>query len=201
MNRPNYMQEIRNRIEAAKIGSVFVASDFADITEAKRISEYLVRLSADNTVRSVMRGVFYKPEYSKLLDEYIAPAPDAVAHALARNYGWTIFPCGDTALNLLGLSTQVPVVWSYVSDGPYKEYSYDNATIKYKHTTNKEVSKLSPKTALVIQALKTLGKDNVQNDTIERIKEETTLDERRTMLIEAQYATAWIYKIIKTICR
>ena len=201
MNRPNYMQEIRDRIEAAKIGSVFVASDFADITEAKRISEYLMRLSADNTVRSVMRGVFYKPEYSKLLDEYIAPAPDAVAHALARNYGWTIFPCGDAALNLLGLSTQVPVVWSYVSDGPYKEYSYDNATIKYKHTTNKEVSKLSPKTALVIQALKTLGKDNVQNDTIEKIKEETTLDERRTMLIEAQYATAWIYEIIKTICR
>ena len=49
-----------------------------------------------------MRGVFYKPKYSKLLDEYIAPSPDAVAHALARNYGWTIFPCGDTALNLLG---------------------------------------------------------------------------------------------------
>lgn len=201
MNRPNYMQEIRSRIEAAKIGSVFVASDFADITETKRISEYLVRLCADNTVRCVMRGVFYKPEYSKLLDEFIAPAPDAVAHALARNYGWTIFPCGDTALNHLGLSTQVPVVWSYVSDGPYKEYSYDNATIKYKHTTNKEVSRLSPKTALVIQALKTLGKDNIQNDTIERIKEETTSDERKTMLSEAQYATAWIYEIIKTICR
>ena len=201
MNRPNYMQEIRNRIEAAKPGSVFVASDFADVTEPKRISEYLVRLSADNTVRCVMRGVFYKPEYSKLLDEYIAPAPDAVAHALARNYGWTIFPCGDTALNLLGLSTQVPVVWSYVSDGPYKEYTYDNATIKYKHTTNKEVSGLSPKTALVIQSLKTLGKDNVRNDVIERIKKETTPEERRTMLTEAQYATAWIYEIIKTICR
>ncbi len=201
MNRLNYMQEIRKRIEIAPIGSVFVASDFADITETKRVSEYLVRLSADNTVKCVMRGVFYKPKYSKLLDEYIAPAPDAVAHALARNYGWTIFPCGDTALNLLGLSTQVPVVWLYVSDGPYKEYSYDNATIKYKHMTNKEVSKLSPKTALVIQALKTLGKDNIQSDTIERIKEVTTTDERKTMLIEAQYVTAWIYEVIKIICR
>lgn len=201
MNRPNYMQEIRRRIEAAKNGSVFVASDFADITEAKRISEYLVRLSADNTVICVMRGVFYKPKYSKLLDEYIAPSPDAVAHALARNYGWTIFPCGDTALNLLGLSTQVPVVWSYVSDGPYKEYSYDNATIKYKHTTNKEVSKLSPKTALVIQALKTLGKENIKDETIERIVTVTTPDERKAMLVEAQYATAWIYETIRTICR
>ena len=195
------MQEIRRRIEAAKNGSVFVASDFADITEAKRISEYLVRLSADNTVICVMRGVFYKPKYSKLLDEYIAPSPDAVAHALARNYGWTIFPCGDTALNLLGLSTQVPVVWSYVSDGPYKEYSYDNATIKYKHTTNKEVSKLSPKTALVIQALKTLGKENIKDETIERIVTVTTPDERKAMLVEAQYATAWIYETIRTICR
>ena len=201
MNRPNYMQELRRRIEAAKNGSVFVASDFADITETKRISEYLVRLSADNTVICVMRGVFYKPKYSKLLDEYIAPSPDAVAHALARNYGWTIFPCGDTALNLLGLSTQVPAVWSYVSDGPYKEYSYDNATIKYKHITNKEVSKLSPKTALVVQALKTLGKENIKDEIIERIVAVTTPDERKAMLTEAQYATAWIYETIKTICR
>lgn len=201
MNRTNYMHEIRLRIEAAKNGSVFVASDFADITETKRISEYLVRLSADNTVICVMRGVFYKPKYSKLLNEYIAPSPDAVAHALARNYGWTIFPCGDTALNLLGLSTQVPVVWSYVSDGPYKEYTYNNATIKYKHTTNKEVSRLSPKTALVIQALKTLGKENINDETIERILTVTTPDERKAMLAEAQYATAWIFETIKTISR
>ncbi len=201
MNRPGYMQEIRKRIEAVKTGSVFVASDFADITGTKRISEYLMRLSADGTVKSVMRGVFYKPEYSMLLDEYTAPAPDAVAHALARNFGWTVFPCGDTALNLLGLSTQVPVVWSYVSDGPYKEYSYDYATIDFRHTANKEVSGLSPKTALVIQALKALGKDSISNDTKEKIKEKTSPEERTAMLSEAKHATAWIYEIIKTICR
>lgn len=201
MDRRNYMQEMRDRIEAAKVGSVFVASDFADITETKRVSEYLVRLSENNIVKCVMRGVFYKPEYSKLLDEYIAPAPNAVANAIARNYGWSIIPCGDTALNLLGLSTQVPVVWSYVSDGPYKAYSFDRTTIRYKHTTNKEISKISPKTALVIQALKTLGKDAIRDETIERIKAETTPDERKAMLTEAQYATSWIYETIKTICR
>ena len=201
MNRPNYMQEIRSRIESAKSGSVFVASDFADITETKRISEYLVRLSTSNVVKCVMRGVYYKPGYSKLLDEYIAPAPDAVADAIARNYGWSIVPCGDTALNLLGLSTQVPAVWSYVSDGPYKEYSYNGTTIKFKHTANREISKISPKTALVIQAIKTLGKGNIRNDTVEKIISETTPDERKIMLAEAQYATSWIYEFIKTVCR
>ena len=108
---------------------------------------------------------------------------------------------GDTALNLLGLSTQVPAVWSYVSDGAYKEYSFDSTTIKFKRTTNKEISKLSPKTALVIQAIKALGKEHVSDEIIEKIRSETSADERTTMLKEAQYATAWIYRIIKVICR
>ncbi len=201
MNRPIFISEIRSRIESAKDGSVFVASDFADITETKRISECLERLTDSDTLRRVMRGVYYKPKYSRLLGEYVAPAPDAVARAIARNYGWTIVPCGDTALNLLGLSTQVPAVWSYVSDGPYKEYSYDNTTIKYKHTTNKEISKLSRKTALVIQALKTLGKENISSEALSKIRDATTSSERKDMLTEAQYATAWIYETIKTICR
>ena len=201
MDRPDYLNEIRNRIKAEKYGSVFVATDFADIAENVKIGVCLSRLEDEKTLLRIMRGVYYKPEYSTLLGEYIAPAPDAVAHAIARNFGWTIVPCGDTALNLLGLSTQVPAVWSYVSDGAYKEYSFDSTTIKFKRTTNKEISKLSPKTALVIQAIKALGKEHVTDGIIEKIRSETSADERTTMLKEAQYATAWIYGIIKVICR
>ena len=201
MPRPDYLNALKERVQAAVDGSVFVASDFADIAENVKIGVSLSRLAEEGLIRRVMRGVYDKPEYSNLLDEYIAPAPDAVAHAVARNFGWTIVPCGDTALNLLGLSTQVPVVWSYVSDGPYKEYGYDNTTIKFKHTTNKEISKLSSKTALIIQALKTLGKDCISDAVILKIRSETDEAERRTMLIEAQYATAWIYEAIKSICR
>ena len=201
MDRPDYLNEIRNRIKAEKYGSVFVATDFADIAENVKIGVCLSRLEDEKTLLRIMRGVYYKPEYSTLLGEYIAPAPDAVAHAIARNFGWTIVPCGDTALNLLGLSTQVPAVWSYVSDGAYKEYSFDSTTIKFKRTTNKEISKLSPKTALVIQAIKALGKEHVSDEIIEKIRSETSAGDRTTMLKEAQYATAWIYGIIKVICR
>ena len=201
MDRPDYLNEIRNRIKAEKYGSVFVATDFADIAENVKIGVCLSRLEEEKTLLRIMRGVYYKPEYSSLLGEYIAPAPDAVAHALARNFGWTIVPCGDTALNLLGLSTQVPAVWSYVSDGAYKEYSFDSTTIKFKRTTNKEISKLSPKTALVIQAIKALGKEHITDKIIEKIRSQTSPGERTTMLKEAQYATAWIYRIIKVICR
>ena len=104
-------------------------------------------------------------------------------------------------MNLLGLSTQVPSAWSYVSDGTYKEYSYDNTTISFKRTTNKEISRLSEKTAIVIQALKALGKEHITDETKAKIRSALTDTERETMLSEAKYATAWIYEIIKDICR
>lgn len=201
MDRPNYIREIKNRISAAENGSVFVATDFVDITDKKTVAMGLTRLESDGVIRRLLRGVYEKPEYNEFLQEYVAPIPDKVAHALARNFGWTIVPCGDTALNLLGLSTQVPSVWIYVSDGIYKEYAYDNTVIQFKKTTNKEVSKLSYKTALTIQALKAIGKDKVNEIIIENLRNLLTESEKRNMLHEAKTATYWVYEYIKLVCR
>ena len=201
MSRPNYLGEIKNRILAEKIGAVFVASDFADLTDKAIANVVLSRLESEGIIRRVLRGVYDKPEYNEFLKEYVAPIPNNVAHALARNYGWTIVPCGDTALNLLGLSTQVPATLVYVSDGTYKEYTYDKTTIQFKRTTNKEVSKLSYKTALTIQALKALGKDKINDTVLARLRKLLTDEERQTMLLEAKTATSWIYEYIRQICR
>ena len=92
----------------------FVNSDFSDIADINTVKQSINRLIQENTLRRVFRGVFEKPKYSKLLGEYVAADPDAVAEALARCYHWTIAPCGNTALNMLGLSTQVTAVWSYI---------------------------------------------------------------------------------------
>ena len=200
MNRINYLEKIKNRITLSQKGSVFITSDFFDIADTDVVNKCLSRLEKANVIRRVMRGVYEFPEYSEFLNEYVVPSPDKVAHALARNYGWTIVPCGDTALNLLGLSTQVPAVWSYVSDGTYKTYEYDKNVLKFRHTTNKEITGITYKTALVIQAIKSLGKDNIDNKKIQKISKGLTEEEKRKMLTEAKHSTAWIYKIIKKIC-
>lgn len=201
MARPNYLNEIKRRILTYESGTVFVAADFADITDKKTASVGLSRLETEGVIRRILRGVYDKPAYNRFLGEFVAPIPDKVAHAIARNFGWTIVPCGDTALNLLGLSTQVPAVWVYVSDGTYKEYLYDNTTIQFKRTTNKEVSKLSYKTALVIQALKALGKDNIDEMVISRLQKKLTAEEKKAMVSEAKAVTSWIYEYLKQICR
>lgn len=201
MKRPDYLNQIRGNIERAEAGSVFVSTDFTDITDKKTVNMGLIRLADEGLIKKILFGVYYKPEFSELLCETVAPSPNKVAHALARNFGCTIVPCGDTALNLLGLSTQVPSQWVYFSDGAYKEYTFDNTTIKFKRTTNKEISKVSYKTALTIQALKALGKENITEQVISRLKKILTDEEKEKMLAESKSATSWVLELIKVICK
>lgn len=200
MKRNISFNQIEERIRNSQKGTIFLTSDFIDLASSDAANKALLRLEEAGLIRRILFGVYEYPEYNEFLNEYVEPSADRVAHALARKFGWTIIPCGDTALNLLGLSTQVPSVWLYVSDGTYKEYTYGNTTIKFKRTTNKEISKLSYKTALVIQAIKALGKENITNEIINKIAQATTDEEKAQMFAEAKYATSWIYDIIKTIC-
>ncbi len=194
-----YSQQIQERIGAAAEGTVFVGPDFADIADAETIRRNLNRLAQAGILRRILRGVFEKPEYSEMLKECVAADPEKVAKALARNYHWTIAPCGNAALNLLGLSTQVPAVWSYISDGPYKTYRWNNTTLLFKHRTNKEITGLSRITILVIQALKTLGRENVTSKTIRILKSRPSKDDKTAMLQEAAESTDWVYDTIRLI--
>ncbi len=194
-----YIYEIRERILAANEGSIFASSDFADIANTNTVRSALYRLVQEGVLRRILNGIFEKPKYSKLLGEYVAADPEAVAKALARSYHWTIAPCGNTALNLLGLSTQVTAVWSYISDGPYKTYEWNSTKIEFKHRTNKEITGLSYMTSLVIQALKTLGKANVTPEIISTLSDQLTEADKEAMLKEAAESTDWVYDTIRKI--
>ena len=200
MSRPETLSQVRKRIESANPGDVFIPADFSDIAEARKITMCLSRLLKDGTLEKVKRGVYMKPRYSTLLKCQVPPKADTVASAIARNYGWTIVPCGDTALNYLGLSTQIPAVWAYVSDGPYKSYDAGHMHFQFKHTDKKnELIGISRTTAVVIQALRALGKDGIDTDVIRRLSDVLSREEKQQMLRESQYTASWIYETIKQI--
>ena len=196
----SYSEQIKQRIENSPAGTIFINSDFTDIAETETIRRNLNRITQTGLLRRVLNGIYEKPKYSKLLKEYVAVDPDQVAKAIARNYHWTIVPCGYTALNLLGISTQVTAIWSYISDGPYRKYEWNNTCIEFKHRTNKEISGLSYMTRLIIQALKTLGKENISKEVIVMLSDRLTFEEKTTMLKEAAESTDWVYNVIRKIC-
>lgn len=200
MQQDSIIQQIFERIEKGNRDSVYIAMDFLDLGEYHAVRQALLRLEKSGKIQKIMRGVYYYPRYSELIGEYEAPSPRKVAEALARKFNWTIAPCGDTALNQLGLSTQVPARWSYISDGPYHEFEIGNLTIEFKHRNNREISGMSPITALVIQALKALGKGNIDETQINIIKRKLTGEDKARILQEAQQSTIWVYDVMKQIC-
>lgn len=192
--------EIKKRIELAEEGAVFVISDFKDIATTTTVRKCLGRQVEEKNIRRIMSGVYEKPVYSNLIKEYIPANPDAVAYAIARNFRWNIAPCGDVALNKLGLSTQVPAVWSYISDGPYRKFSWGNITLSFKHRANREISFMSESTILVVEALKTLGKEHIDDSIISNLKNRLPETEKKKMLEEATGVSEWIYAVIRKVC-
>ncbi|BDQ48822.1 hypothetical protein EfsSVR2281_06330 [Enterococcus faecalis] len=101
-----------------------------------------------------------------------------MALAIARKYNWNIAPYNSTALNLLGLSTQVPTHYKYISSGRYKEYKIGDTILEFKKVNPGEIANMSLKTATVIQAIKSLGKESINDQVIQKIRENLTEKEK-----------------------
>lgn len=200
MDNCGYQNRIIEYIKDQGGDNVFVPSDFATLANRETIKKALQRLVADKLITRLFRGVYYYPRYIEILDEVSKPNPNAIADAIARNYGWTIVPSGDAALNILGMSTQVVASWVYFTDGPYKSYDCDGYTIEFKHRTNREITNLSYTSAIVVQAMKSLGKENLSTEIIENLKAKLSKQDKQKMLRETQFVTDWIYEVIKLIC-
>ena len=198
--RPKYQSQIEERIMGYPYGTAFSASDFLDIADANSVSQALFRLEKDGKIRRVINGIYDKPAFSQLIQEYGVPRIDKIAEALARRFNWNIAPSGDSALNILHISTQVPNVREYVSDGPYRDYMIGNTPLIFKHVMPREINGYSPITIMVIQGIRAIGKGNMTQEQMDRFSSVITEEDRETLLREARTASGWIYKEIKNIC-
>ena len=184
----NFRRKSRN-VSERKGREPFSSVQILLISPMRNCTKKLESASHAGVLRRLLQGVFEKPRFNTFLGENIEIHPDAVARTIARNYHWSIALCGNSALNALGLSSQVPAIWTYCSDGPYREYSFGNTTIQFKHRTNKEITGLSSMTVLVIQALKTLGKEYITQDLLHTLEAKLTESEKDALLVEAKEST------------
>lgn len=196
----NYQELISDKIDKMTYGTIISANDFKQIAKNKTINKILARIEEKGKIKKIIQGIYYKPEYSKILNEYSEPQMDKLAYALAKKNNWKIAPSGNTALNILHLSTQVTNALYYVSSGPYKEYDINGIKIYFKRVKQREILNLHDITVLVIQAIKTLGKDSVTDKKIDILKNELSKEDKKIILKESEKTTSWIYEVIKEIC-
>lgn len=196
----NYQKIIFNKIDKMPYGTIISSCNFKQIAKNKTINKILSRIEEQGKIKKIIQGIYYKPKYNKIINEYSEPKMDDVARALAAKNNWKISPSGNNALNILHLSTQVSNTLYYISSGPYKEYDINGIKIYFKRVKQRDIINIHDITILVIQAIKTLGEDNIGDKEINILKKELSYEDKKIILKESEKTANWIYEIIKKIC-
>ena len=193
MSCPKHINLIRKDINKAEKGAFFFPSDFYYITDPVQVNICLKRICDHGGLVRVSRGIFTKN------DKYL-PKKEEIAQAIARKHGWTVVPCGESALYAANLSFCSPEICTYVSDGIYQEYTCYDKTFKFKSTSKiDEIKGVSYETALCIQALRAIGKDKVSDKQIQILAKTIKLVDKRPVYYGKLKITAWIKNNLRKI--
>ena len=176
--------QIHERILQAGPGTVFTPKDFLDLASRDATDQALSRLVRQAQLQRLGRGLYYTPRHNETLGVDVPPDLDDVADAVARQTGSRVAPSGAVAANRLGLSTQVAV-------GSY--------TLQIKHVSPKDLPVGSRTSALVLQALRFLGRDAIDDRTVAVIRSVLSRDDRAQLLRDAKYATDWLREIARRV--
>ena len=179
----------------------FSPKDFLDLGGRNAVDMSLIRLTGSNTIRRVIRGIYDYPRFSELLNQELGPDVHQVATALARKFGWKIQPGPATALNLIGLSTQVPSRYVYLSNGPDRKYTIERTELTFEKTALKESRFRLEETGIVVQAIRSLTPTGISPSGRQRIRDWLGKDRLPKILKDAERVTDWVYAEIKEICK
>jgi uncharacterized protein DUF6088 len=191
--------QIVARIEQLGLGKAFSAKDFLDIASRTMIDVTLASLAQVGKIRRIKRGLYDMPRMNTALGGELSPDIDEAAQAIARRQRWKIVPEGAWAANLLGLSTQVPSKITYLTDGPNNEVLIGRRSIHFKHARPKAMAGLEGKFALVVQALRYLGKEGVSTRELQTLRTALSPAEKRRLVKDARFGVDWIYEVAKKI--
>lgn len=187
---------IENKIESMKRGSILFPSNFDDMGNVEVVKKSLLRLENKKFLVRLAHGIYLYPKQDKLLG-ILYPTIEEIAVAIAERDKARIIPTGTAALNKLGLSTQIPMNIVFLTDGAPRSIVIGKRTVKFKRTSPKNLAVKGEITGLIIQALKEIGKDNVTEEQVEKIKIHLEKEKQEIIEHDAKLAPAWISKIMK----
>lgn len=191
---------ILTKIKKAKRGALFFVDSFLAAGNSKAVSKTLERLVNKGELERVATGIYVRPQTDSIVGK-VTPGIEAIAKAIAKRDKARIVPTGIYALNRLGLSTQVPMNIIYLTDGAARKIKVGNTSITFKKTTPKNVAAVGEISRLAIQALRTIGKENVTEDEIKKIQQLLMKEKKTKLEHDIRLAPAWIREIMKPILK
>jgi len=191
---------ISKRINEKSSGDIFFINEFSEFND-EYVGRILSQAVAMGKIVRIANGIYYKPVMSKFGIVY--PSTEKLIRIIMERDNASILPSGATALNRLGLSTQVPMNPVFLTNGSARIISLGNKKITLKRAVQKNFmfeGKLMP---VLVQALKSMGESNITSKeegdiqtVISRYPDE--LDDIRKGL---PYVPNWMRKLLNNIIK
>ena len=162
-------KEIRNTIERNGPGRLYMVQDFADLNNDGLVTRAPSRLENEGMLIRLAQGLYLYPARNKY--GILFPTIEKIAYAIAEKDKARIIPSGLTALNRLGLSTQVATNAVYITDATARELAIGNRKIIFKRAAPRNFAYKSDLFPMVVAAMKELGKDGVTDEHLKIIKQ------------------------------
>lgn len=187
------------RIRGRGRGCVFFSTDFASLGESKSVLKALERLVNKGDTIRISRGIYCYPKVDKQWGlGVLRPTYDEIAQAIARRDKARIAPTGDQALNMLGLSEQVPMNAVYLTDGSARKIRLDgDRGILFRHTAPKNLAFSNRLAMLITFALKEIGADNVTADQEKTIASLLQNETKESVMADLALMPEWISLIVR----
>ena len=195
MNTEHPNITLRKRIEALPEDSILFRSDFPEY-HSEFVGETLAELTQEGLLVKLAQGIYAKPRWSRF--GVVLPSVDKIVQAIAARDNAEVLPSGMTALNVLGLSTQVPMKYSYLTTGSERTIKLKNQEIRLKRGVPKNFCFKTKLIALLVQALKALKQQNVGQEEIQVIRSLISKEPDRIALAkDVDMMPNWMKRIVK----
>ena len=186
---------LRQRIEAMPEDCILFRSDFPEY-HTEFVGSILSELTTEGILVKIAHGIYAKPRKSRF--GVVFPSVEKVVQAIAVRDNAEVLPSGMTALNAVGLSTQVPMNYTYLTTGSERTINLSNRKVVLKRGVPKNFCYGTRLISLLVQALKALKKENVGDSELNVIRQLVLKEtDKDTLVKDVDMMPAWMKRIIK----
>jgi hypothetical protein len=191
-------QKIMARINGRGHGHVFTPADFLDLGSRAAVDQALSRDARAGKIRKLSHGLYDYPRRDPRLG-LLSPSTDDIAKALQGRDASRLQPSGAHAANVLGLSDQVPMRMVFLTDGRSRTIKIGRRTILLKKTTPRQMAATGRLSRTVIQALRWLGRHNVDDKVVSILQRRLSPRDKRDLLNDIRYAPVWVGEVMRRV--
>lgn len=158
---------IKQRILEAPNDAVFFSNSFPEFDD-EYVGQILSSLSKQGVIHHLSRGIYAKAIETRF--GLVYPSMEKIVEAIAKRDCAQVIPTGAAAENYLGISTQVPMNYVFLTSGSTRKIKVDGRTITFRHAALKNFAIKNRYTSFIVQVLKEYGEGKVPEELMGPIR-------------------------------